>query len=167
MIRPCTPADFQAICDVINDAARAYQGVIPDDVWREPYMPAAELQEEIAAGVAFSAYEDRGELLGVMGIQQVAEVALIRHAYVRSSRRNQGIGGALLSHLQRSARRPLLIGTWADAGWAVRFYQRRGFSLVTPEMKDRLLRRYWSVPERQVELSVVLADRPWLESASG
>lgn len=151
---------------VINDAAQAYKGVIPADRWKEPYMLLRELRREIAAGVLFSGYEEAGELMGVMGIQQVREVTLIRHAYVRTARRNQGIGAQLLTHLRRRTTRPFLIGTWTAAAWAVRFYERHGFRRVTPAEKNRLLRRYWDVPERQIETSVVLADERWFENKS-
>lgn len=158
---------------VINAAATVYDGVIPADRYHIPYMPAAELRAEIAAGVRFWGWfdgGDGGELLGVMGIQDVDDVTLIRHAYVLPAYQRRGIGGRLLSHLmslpqlagpsraEGSPRRPLFVGTWADAVWAVRFYERHGFRLVTPQEKDRLLRRYWRIPERQVETSVVLRD---------
>ena len=158
MIRPCTEADFDAIHSIINDGAQAYRGVIPADRWHEPYMSRDELRHEIASGVAFSGYEEEGELLGVMGIQPVDDVTLIRHAYVRTVSRRAGIGGRLLESLIQGAATPVLIGTWADAVWAVRFYEKHGFRLTTPEEKVRLLRRYWSIPDRQVETSVVLAD---------
>lgn len=164
MIRPCGDRDLPAIYAIINDAAVAYRGVIPADRWHEPYMPWEELQHEIAAGVAFWGYEEDGELLGVMGIQHVQDVTLIRHAYVRTARRNQGIGGQLLSVLRRQTDRPILIGTWAAATWAVRFYEQHGFRRVSAEEKDRLLRTYWSIPERQVETSVVLADPGWFNA---
>jgi len=112
----------------------------------------------------FWGYEEGGELIGVMGIQHVQDVTLIRHAYVRTAKRNRGIGGELLSTLRGQTTRPILVGTWADAVWAIRFYEKHGFRLVPPEEKDRLLRRYWSVPERQIESSVVLADRRWFDS---
>lgn len=161
MIRPCHESDFQAIYEIINDAAQAYKGVIPADCWHEPYMSQRELTEEIEAGVLFTGHEEAGELVGVMGVQDVEDVTLIRHAYVRTNNRNQGIGGGLLSGLVAQAVRPMLIGTWADAKWAVRFYQNRGFRLLTTEEKDRLLQKYWSVPPRQMETSVVLADERW------
>ena len=161
MIRQCDGTDFQAIHAIINDAAQAYQGVIPPDCWKEPYMPEEELRHEIEDGVLFWGYEEGGQLVGVMGIQHVQDVILIRHAYVRTARRNQGIGAELLSHLHRQAARPVLIGTWADAVWAIRFYERRGFRLVPRVEKDRLLRKYWSVPEHQMSASVVLADARW------
>jgi GNAT superfamily N-acetyltransferase len=158
MIRPCDDADFEMIYLIINDAAQAYQGVIPEDRWHETYMPRAELRHEIESGVRFWGYEQNDELLGVMGIQDVQDVALIRHAYVRTAHRNQGIGGKLLAELRKLTSRPILIGTWAAATWAIHFYERHGFRLVSKEQKDRLLRKYWSIPERQVETSVVLAE---------
>lgn len=160
MIRRCTEPDFEAIYQIVNDAAIAYKGIIPADRWREPYMPRAELRHEIDAGVCFWGIVDEGQLAGVMGIQDVLDVTLIRHAYVRSALRGRGIGGRLLEHLVTLTERPLLIGTWAAATWAIRFYERHGFRLVSAEEKDRLLRKYWSIPERQVETSVVMAQRP-------
>jgi N-acetylglutamate synthase-like GNAT family acetyltransferase len=157
MIRQCTESDFETIFEIINDAAIAYKGVIPCDRWKEPYMSREELRHEINDGVRFWGYEEEGQLIGVMGIQDVKDVTLIRHAYVRTSRRNKGIGGALLVFLQGQAVRKLLIGTWKDAVWAIRFYQRYGFQVVSPQEKDRLLRTYWSIPQRQVETSVVLS----------
>ena len=159
MIRQCGSSDFKRIHMIINDAANAYQGVIPVDCFHEPYMSEDELRHEINEGVVFWGYEDDGELVGVMGVQNVKDVTLIRHAYVRTVMRNQGIGSKLLCFLRRQINRPLLIGTWADAVWAVRFYEKHGFKLVTPEEKDRLLRTYWSIPDRQVETSVVLAEQ--------
>lgn len=167
MIRNCRETELEVIRQIINDAAQAYKGVIPADCWSEPYMPQPELAEEIAAGVRFLGYEEAGELLGVMGVQDVLDVTLIRHAYVRTSHRNRGIGGQLLSQLAEHAERPLLIGTWADAEWALRFYQNRGFRLVAPEDKDPLLIEYWTVPPRQREVSVVLADSYWFASNPG
>jgi N-acetylglutamate synthase-like GNAT family acetyltransferase len=158
MVRPCSNADFEALYAIVNDAAEAYRGAIPADRWREPYMPREELRREIEQGVKFWGYEDKGELVGVMGIQDVQDVTLIRHAYVRTAHRQQGIGGKLLWLLRLQARGPLLIGTWAAATWAVRFYQKHGFRLVSPEEKSRLLKKYWTIPERQVETSVVLAE---------
>ena len=165
MIRDCDAADFDTILAIINDGAQAYRGVIPEDRRRDPYMTAAELQGEIAAGVAFSGVDREGALCGVMGIQPVAEVTLIRHAYVRTAQQNQGIGSALLDHLLARSETPILIGTWAAAGWAVRFYQSHGFQVIDGAEKDRLLRLYWSIPERQVETSVVLADARWRAKA--
>jgi GNAT superfamily N-acetyltransferase len=163
VIRPCDDSEFEMIWQIVNDAAQVYKGVIPADRWSEPYMPRDELRHEMHEGVVFWGYEEGGELLGVMGIQHVEDVTLIRHAYVRTARQNQGIGGKLLSHLRRQTARPILIGTWQDAGWAIRFYERHGFRTVSPEEKVRLLKRYWSIPERQVETSVVLADQRWLD----
>ena len=163
MIHRCEEREFDAIYEVVNDAARAYKEVIPADRWKEPYMPKEELRHEIDDGVVFWGYEEDNELIGVMGIQQVQDVTLIRHAYVRTSRQNQGIGGRLLSRLRTLTERPILIGTWADAVWAIRFYEKHGFRLVSPEEKVRLLREYWSIPERQVETSVVLAGPRWFE----
>jgi GNAT superfamily N-acetyltransferase len=156
-IRPCADADFAAMYAVINAAATAYAGVIPADRYHVPYMPAEELRGEIAAGVRFWGWHDPEGLSGVMGIQDVDDVTLIRHAYVMPERQGTGVGSRLLGHLLNLPHEPLLVGTWADATWAVRFYERHGFRLVTPEEKDRLLGRYWSIPERQVDTSVVLS----------
>lgn len=155
-IRRCADADFDAMCAVINAAATAYAGVIPADRYHLPYMPAAELRGEIAAGVRFWGWHDPQGLSGVMGIQDVDDVTLIRHAYVTPERQGAGIGSRLLTHLLGLPHQPLLVGTWADAAWAIRFYERHGFRLVSPEEKDRLLRLYWHIPERQVDTSVVL-----------
>jgi GNAT superfamily N-acetyltransferase len=159
-IRPCRDDERPEILAIVNAAAEAYRGVIPADRWHEPYMPADELEGEIAAGVAFWGYEDDGRLLGIMGIQPVRDVDLIRHAYVVPASQGRGIGGALIEHLMRSATRRVLVGTWAAAEWAVRFYRRHGFQQVSPEQKDRLLKTYWTIPERQIETSVVLANPP-------
>jgi GNAT superfamily N-acetyltransferase len=156
MIRPCTDADFDAMYAVINAAATAYAGVIPAERYHVPYMPVDELRDEIEAGVHFWGWFDREGLSGVMGSQDVDDVTLIRHAYVTPERQGVGTGRGLLAHLLSLPHQPLLVGTWADATWAVRFYERCGFGLVTPDEKDRLLRRYWKIPERQVETSVVL-----------
>ena len=161
MIRDCVAGDFEAIYEIINDAAQAYRGIIPPDCWHDPYMPREELRAEITAGVAFLGYVQDGELAGVMGTQDVQDVTLIRHAYVRTGQRNQGIGGELLARIMDEATRPVLIGTWADAVWAVQFYESRGFKVVSNQEKVRLLRKYWNVPGRQIETSVVLADQPW------
>ncbi len=166
MIRRCTPADEPAIFEIVNDAAEAYRGVIPADRWHEPYMAEDELRAEIEAGVEFWGLDEDGALVGVMGIQDVRDVTLIRHAYVRTERRGEGIGSKLLTHLRTLATRPLLIGTWADAEWAIRFYERHGFRRVTPEEKTRILRTYWSIPERQVETSVVLAEDESVRTAA-
>jgi GNAT superfamily N-acetyltransferase len=160
-IRPCSEADFEAILAVVNAAARAYDGIIPPDRYRDPYMPGNELRAEIAAGVRFWGAFEGDDLVGIMGVQEVEDVTLIRHAYVRPDRQRAGVGGRLLTSLLRlvdeQPGRKLLVGTWADAWWAVRFYERHGFAPVPPLEKDRLLRRYWAIPERQVETSVVLA----------
>jgi len=161
LIRPCESHHLVTMYEIINDAAQAYKGVIPEDRWHDPYMPLSELEHEIGAGVLFWGYEVDSQLLGIMGIQKVQDVTLIRHAYVRPDCQSQGIGGKLLTHLRTKTRDPILIGTWADATWAVRFYQKHGFQQVSVEDKMRLLRRYWSIPERQVETSVVLADPRW------
>jgi N-acetylglutamate synthase-like GNAT family acetyltransferase len=159
MIRPCTAADIPAIFDIVNDAALAYKGIIPADCWHEPYMPLDELQSELADGVAFWGFEREGSLVGVMGIQDKGDVALVRHAYVRTNVRRGGIGAALLSHLETLTRKDILIGTWAAATWAIAFYRKNGYALVNEEQKNRLLRRYWSITERQVATSVVLEKR--------
>jgi N-acetylglutamate synthase-like GNAT family acetyltransferase len=156
MIRPCTDSDVPNIFAIVNDAAQAYKGVIPSDCWHEPYMPLEELREEIADGVKFCGYEDGGQLIGVMGMQPVKDVTLIRHAYVKTEMRNRGIGGKLLAHLLGQVNGKILVGTWKAASWAVKFYQKRGFQLVSEEEKNRLLRTYWNIPERQIETSVVL-----------
>jgi len=163
MIRACTEGDFDEIWQIVNDGAQAYRGIIPADRWSEPYMPREELRHEMDAGVNFWGYEDAGTLAGVMGIQKIRDVTLIRHAYVRTGSQKHGIGAHLLAHLRQLTPDPVLIGTWADAVWAIRFYQRHGFALVTPATKDRLLRQYWSIPDRQVETSAVLADEKWRE----
>ena len=163
MIRKCDDHDFETIYEIINEAARVYKGIIPVDRWKEPYMPRDELGHEIDADVRFWGYEEGGKLLGVMGIQNVLDVTLIRHAYVRTAQQNRGIGGKLLSHLRTLTSRPILLGTWADATWAIRFYEKHGFRLVTAEEKDRLLKKYWAIPERQIESSVVLAEESWSE----
>jgi GNAT superfamily N-acetyltransferase len=163
MIRLCETRDFDAIWSIINDGANAYKGVIPADRWHDPYMPKAELQREIDGGVIFWGYEQEILLVGVMGIQEVRDVTLIRHAYVRTNLQAKGIGGQLLAHLRKLATNPLLIGTWADATWAIRFYEKHGFQLVLGQKKDELLEKYWTIPKRQVETSVVLASPEWLQ----
>lgn len=155
--RPCRDEERAEILAIVNAAAEAYRDVIPPDRWREPYMSAEDLDGELAAGVRFWGVDADDRLAGVMGIQAVRDVSLIRHAYVRPGSQRRGIGAALLGHLQAVTDRPMLVGTWAAAQWAVDFYRRNGFELVSPQEKDRLLREYWSIPERQVETSVVLA----------
>ncbi len=163
MIRPCETHEFQEIHDIILDAAEAYRGIIPADCWKEPYMSREELRREMDEGVTFWGYSE-GDLVGVMGIQHVGDVTLIRHAYVRTAQRQRGIGSELLARLCHETARPILIGTWEAAVWAIRFYQKHGFRLVTATEKDRLLKQYWSIPERQIEASVVLADQRWFEA---
>jgi GNAT superfamily N-acetyltransferase len=159
VIRLCDDRDRAAILEIINAAAVAYRGVIPADRWHEPYMSAAELDAELAAGVVFHGEQADGQLRGVMGIQDVADVQLIRHAYVAPAAQGRRIGGALLAHLMRDRTGPVLVGTWAAAQWAIGFYVRHGFAQVSDEDKSRLLRRYWNIPERQIETSVVLRLR--------
>jgi GNAT superfamily N-acetyltransferase len=161
MIRKCTEQDFEEIYEIINDGAQAYKGVIPEDRWHDPYMARDELRLEIYDGVAFWGFEENSELIGVMGIQDRADVTLIRHAYVRTGKRNQGIGTALLRHLEGITDGPILIGTWRDATWALRFYQKNGYRLLEEHKKDQLLRRYWRIPARQVETSIVLGNAIW------
>lgn len=157
MIRPCTSADIPVMDAIINEAAEKYRGVIPADCWHEPYMSRRELEAEIAAGVKFSGWEDAGTLVGVMGVQAVRDATLIRHAYVRTAQQGRGIGGKLLKELSSQVTGPLLIGTWADAAWAISFYQGHGFQLMPTEEKNRLLGIYWRIPDRQRDTSVVLA----------
>jgi GNAT superfamily N-acetyltransferase len=164
MIRRCDDKDTETIWAIVNDAAQAYKGIIPADRWTEPYMPLDKLEHEIGAGIEFWGCEEDGNLLAVMGIQHVQDVTLIRHAYVRTGCQNKGLGTQLLSHLIQMANGPVLIGTWADAVWAIRFYRKHNFELVSSEVKDLLLRKYWTVPRRQIETSVVLANSRWRES---
>jgi GNAT superfamily N-acetyltransferase len=160
MIRVCTAADVPEMDAIINDAARAYRGHVPDDCLHEPYMPREELLKEIDAGVAFSGWDEGGQLLGVMGIQDVQDVSLIRHAYVRTDAQGKGIGSKLLKHLIAQTTRPLLVGTWAAATWAIALYERHGFRLVDGEEKGRLLGKYWKISDRQRDTSVVLIYQP-------
>jgi GNAT superfamily N-acetyltransferase len=166
MIRRCDDVDLNLIWTIINDGAQAYKEIIPADCWTEPYMSQQKLRNEIADGVVFWGYEKTGTLLGVMGLQQVQDVTLVRHAYVQTRHQKRGIGAHLLSHLRELAKCPVLIGTWADAVWAIRFYERHGFQVVGAQEKNRLLKKYWTVPERQIETSVVLADEKWRELTS-
>ena len=157
MIRGLLSQDFNSILGVINHAAQAYKGVIPDDRWKEPYMSAKELKKQIDSGVEFFGLEQKKKIIGVMGIQHVKDVTLIRHAYVLRKYQRRGIGGRLLKYLMSLAKDPeILVGTWKAANWAIQFYERHGFSLTSSEEKDRLLRKYWDIPERQIETSVVL-----------
>jgi GNAT superfamily N-acetyltransferase len=157
MISTLQPTEFKSILHIINDAAEAYRGIIPEDRWKEPYMSAEELREEIESGVEFYGWIEDNVLVAVMGIQLVNDVTLIRHAYVLTNRQRRGIGEKLLRHLLSLARTSeVLVGTWEAAYWATRFYEKHGFRLVTREEKDMLLRKYWNIPERQIETSVVL-----------
>lgn len=160
VIRKLSSSDFDSILKVINEAAQVYRGVIPDDLWKEPYMSSEELRHEVDAGVVFYGWFEGDVLLGVMGIQPVKDVTLIRHAYVLSEHQRRGIGGKLLEHLIGLAKTSeILVGTWASATWAIRFYEKHGFKLVPPEERDKLLRTYWNIPERQIETSIVLRLR--------
>lgn len=163
MIRKSRDSDLPEILAIINGAAQAYRDVIPADRWHEPYMPRDELAKEIADGIVFWVAEEGGQLLGVMGMQDKVDVALVRHAYVAPAVQRKGVGQSLLRHVQGLAEKPVLIGTWAAASWAIEFYRRNGFTVVSPSDKNRLLRKYWSIPDRQIETSVVLADRRWSE----
>lgn len=166
MIRNCMGSDFEVILEIINDAAQAYKGVIPLDCWHEPYMSREELKHEIEDRVCFWRFEDEDALIGVMGIQDKRDVTLIRHAYVRSNKRNQGIGTRLLHFLESTTERPILIGTWADATWAIAFYKKNGYRLLPEEEKNQLLRKYWTIPERQAITSVVLTNKRWISTTS-
>jgi len=164
LIRPIRPADLDAALAIVNAAAQAYRGVIPADCWHDPYMPQHQLDWEIADGVLFRVAEEDGELAGVMGIQDKGDVALVRHAYVAPAMQRKGVGATLLRHVEGIVDKPVLIGTWAAASWAIDFYRRHGFTVVADRDKDALLRKYWSIPARQVETSVVLADGRWLQA---
>ena len=163
MIRQCSDSDFEAIYAIINEAAQAFRSVIPDDRWRDPYMSRDELSHEIEDGVIFWGGGQNSQLNGVMGVQDRGAVTLIRHAYVRSGIQKQGIGTDLLHHFERATEKPILIGTWAAATWAIAFYQKNGYQLVTPDEKTMLLKKYWTIPDRQIETSVVLADSKWIK----
>jgi len=163
LIRQGLESDFAGILGIINDAAVAYRGVIPADRWHQPYMSPSDLETQIAEGVVFWIAEQEGRLAGVMGIQDKGDVALVRHAYVASTTQRSGVGTKLLRHVESLADKPILIGTWAAASWAIEFYRRNGFTMVSDDDKDRLLRKYWSIPARQIETSVVLADRRWTD----
>jgi N-acetylglutamate synthase-like GNAT family acetyltransferase len=161
MILKCEPGDFKEIYDIINDAAVAYKDVIPADRWHDPYMPGEELQKQIDEGIEFWCWKEHGEMMGVMGIQYKNDVTLIRHAYIRSIYRKNGIGSKLLLHLMSIATTPILIGTWSAAIWAIKFYEKHGFRLLSATETDTLLRKYWSIPERQIATSIVLASSDW------
>jgi N-acetylglutamate synthase-like GNAT family acetyltransferase len=162
MIVPVRHSDFTIVHEIINDGASAYKGIIPADRWHEPYMSVEELQAQITDGVKFWCYLEDGKMLGVMGIQDKVDVTLIRHAYVRTAARNKGIGGKLLHHLSTLVSTPILIGTWADAAWAISFYKKHGYRLVSFDEKEQLLRKYWNIPLRQIDTSVVLASADWV-----
>jgi N-acetylglutamate synthase-like GNAT family acetyltransferase len=164
LIRQSRADDLPAMFTIINDAAQAYLGVIPPDRWHEPYMPEDELAREIEDGVTFWVAEQDGHPAGVMGLQDRGDVALVRHAYTATTAQRKGVGTLLLRHVQALTDKPILIGTWADAWWAIDFYRRNGFTVVSPDDKSRLLRTYWSIPERQIETSVVLADDRWMRA---
>jgi GNAT superfamily N-acetyltransferase len=157
MIGKLTSKYFQAIYTVINDAAFAYRGKIPTDRWKEPYMPKEELQEEILSGIQFYGYFESDELIGVMGIQLVGDVTLVRHAYTLTSHQRNGIGEKLLSYLLSLAQtQRILVGTWETAAWAIRFYEKHGFILLSRQETNKLLEKYWEIPQRQIETSIVL-----------
>ena len=161
MIEKCTANDFEDIYEIINDAASAYKGVIPADCWHEPYMSKDELRTQINQGVEFWCYKETEKIMGVMGVQDKGDVTLIRHAHVRTIYRNKGIGGKLLARLIELTSKPVLIGTWSEAKWAIDFYKKYGFSLLPEEEKNKLLAKYWIISQRQVETSVVLANADW------
>lgn len=163
MIRKCNNEEFKVIYEIINEAAQVYQRFIPRERWREPYMSYEHLQHEIGSGITFWGYEEEDQLQGVMGIQPVKDVTLIRHAYVRTEKQGQGIGGKLLTHLYNMTKTPVLIGTWADAFWAISFYQNQGFCLLPSAEKECLLNKYWTAPKWHMDMSVVLADSRWVD----
>ena len=162
MIKKCSDVEFEVICDIINDAAHAYHGVIPEDAWHEPYMSRDELMSEIRAGVVFWGYYVDEQLVGVMGIQDKQDVILIRHAYVLTSERRNGIGTRLLTYLERETSKPMLVGTWSDAKWAIEFYKKNGYRLISDEERGMLLSKYWSISHVQASASVVLANAQWI-----
>jgi len=165
-IRKSRTEDFETILTIVNDAAQAYRDVIPDDRWHEPYMAVDELKSEIVNGVVFWVVEDEGDVVGVMGLQDKGEVALVRHVYVKTKLQRKGIGTSLLRHVESLTEKPILIGTWTAASWAIDFYRHNGFTIVPNREKNHLLRTYWSIPVRQIELSVVLADKRWIAAQS-
>jgi len=162
MIRICRDADFAVILEIINDGAQAYKGFIPEDRWHFPYMSGQELHNETKDGVAFFGYEQEETLRAIMGIQDRGDVCLIRHAYVRTAERNCGMGTKLLAFLESTTAKPLLVGTWAAAVWAIAFYEKSAYRLLPAGEKDSLLRTYWKIPQRQIETSVVLASPRWV-----
>ena len=164
MIRRCLDNEFDTIYEIINDGAKAYKGVIPDDRWHEPYMSRSELKQQIREGVDFWGLDENGTLCGVMGIQEMGDVTLIRHAYVRTSEQRRGIGGQLLELLREQSDKPFLIGMWMEATWAIKFYEKHGFQQIPKDRISDLLEKYWSIPKRQVETSTVLADDKWFKT---
>ncbi|HBU70414.1 MAG TPA: GNAT family N-acetyltransferase [Elusimicrobia bacterium] len=164
MIRRCVLKDHKTILSIINDAAMAYKGVIPPDCWHEPYMSPEDLQRDINYGVLFHGYEQDGELVGVMGLQEFTDVTLIRHAYIKTAYRGKGIGSQLLKYLLGLTMKPVLIGTWRDTDWSIIFYEKHGFTVVDRDVADSLLKKYWNVSDRHRESSVVLADPKWMEA---
>jgi len=162
LVRRSLETDSIAMLAIVNDAAHAYRGVIPTDRWRDPYMSPDELENEIAAGVIFWVAEEKQRLLGVMGIQDKGEVALVRHAYIAPSAQRKGMGTRLLHHVEGLSGKPVLVGTWADASWAIKFYRRNGYTVVSEKDRQSLLQKYWSIPQRQIETSIVLADSRWM-----
>ena len=167
MIRDCGLRDFDAMLDIVNQAAEAYRAFVPAEEWKDPYMPEEELRQDLAAGVRFVGWEQEGGLVGIMGSQPVCDVALIRHAYVRPEWQRHSIGSALLGELRRRTQQPMLVGTWAASSWAIRFYEKHGFHGVPDARREALLRRYWTVPEAQIAASVVLADVEWWRQQGG
>ena len=163
MVKRCQEYDFDTIYEIINDSALAYKNVIPHDCWHEPYMTKEKLKSEIMKGIEFWCYEENGTILGVMGIQQIQDITLIRHAYIRPQNRRQGIGSLLLEFLKLKIEKPIFIGTWSAANWAIAFYQKHEFFLVKEDIKTKLLKKYWNISERQNETSVVLADKKALQ----
>jgi GNAT superfamily N-acetyltransferase len=162
MIRKCKKEEVEAVREVINEATQVYKEIIPVQRWHEPYMLEDQLRHEISSGITFWGYAEGNQLLGVMGIQPIEDVTLIRHAYVRTEKQGQGIGGRLLTHLYNMTTTPVLIGTWADAFWAIGFYRKHGFCLVPEAEKEHLLYKYWTAPKWHLDMSVVLADRRWV-----
>lgn len=163
MIRQCDESDFERIYEIINDAAKAYRGHIPENCWHEPYMSRDELSRQIQDGITFWGAEQNSQLAGVMGIQEKEDVTLIRHAYILTKVWRQGIGTDLLRRMEKATEKPILIGTWANATWAISFYQKSGYQLVSEAKKNLLLKKYWIIPEIQIETSVVLADAKWIK----
>jgi len=155
MICICQPGDAKRIHLIINEAAKAYEGVIPADCYHQPYMTMGELKREMKRMTFFGWEAKDGELVGIMGVEPIKDVTLIRHAYVLPQWQRQGIATKLLEHLRGLVTTPrLLVGTWSDAYWAIEFYVKHGFSLLPN--KDELLKTYWDIPQRQIETSVVL-----------